>query len=163
VNVFAIRDGETSWSLSGQQTAMDIPLTEPGLATKTFGLVLCSLMQRAQETCKIAGLGDKSVIDSDLGEWSYSELRGADAETDLRGGAGLADIPGWCPGNETPEQVSARVDRVIARSHGCWQYRTIRARTRSACARSTQDWTAYRPRSTLSSEYRHSVCARLLT
>ena len=76
MNVFAIRDGETSWSLSGQQTAMDIPLTEPGLATKTFGLVLCSPMQRAQETCRLAGLGNKAVIDSDLGEWNYGDYEG---------------------------------------------------------------------------------------
>ena len=120
MNVFAIKDGETSWSLSGRHTATDIPLTEPVLATKTFGLVLCSPMQRAQETYKLAGLGDKAVIDSDLDEWSYSELRGADAQTDLRGGAGLSDIPGWCLGDETPEQVGARVDRVIAWSRGCW-------------------------------------------
>jgi probable phosphoglycerate mutase len=78
VNLFAIRHGETSSSLSGHHTGTtDIPLTEnsrlaqrvrPVLATKAFGLVLCSPRQRARETCELAGLGDKAVIDSGLVE-----------------------------------------------------------------------------------------------
>jgi probable phosphoglycerate mutase len=104
----------------------DVPLTENGrrlaqrmrrvLATKAFGLVLCSPMQRAQETCRLAGLGDKAVIDSDLGEWNYGHYEGLTPKQ-------IHEVaPGWlifrdgCPGGETPEQVRARVDRVIARS-----------------------------------------------
>ena len=77
MNVFAIRHGETVWSLSGLHTGTtDIPLTDNGhrlaqrmrpvLAGKPFVLVLCSPMQRARETCEQAGLGSKAVIDSDL-------------------------------------------------------------------------------------------------
>jgi probable phosphoglycerate mutase len=77
VNVFAIRHGETAWRLSGQHTGTtDIPLTDNGrrlaermqsvLAREAFTLVLCSPMQRAGETCALAGLGDKAVIDADL-------------------------------------------------------------------------------------------------
>jgi broad specificity phosphatase PhoE len=126
VNVFAIRHGETAWSLSGQHTSTtDIPLTENGrrlaqrmrpvLATNAFELVLCSPMQRARETCELAGLGDKAIIDSDLVEWNYGEYEGLTPQQ-------VDEVaPGWlifrdgCPGGEAPEQVGARMDRVIAR------------------------------------------------
>ena len=127
MNVFAIRHGETSWSLSGHHTGTtDIPLTENGrrlaqrmrpvLATKAFELVLCSPRQRARETCELTGLGDKAVIDSDLVEWNYGEYEGLTLKQIHE------VVPGWlifrdgCPGGEMPEQVGARVDRVIARS-----------------------------------------------
>ena len=127
MNVFAIRHGETVWSLSGQHTGTtDIPLTDNGrrlaeqmrpvLAKQTFALVLVSPMQRARETCALAGLGDAAVIDSDLAEWNYGEYEGLTPKQ-------IHEIaPGWlifrdgCPGGEAPEQVGARVDRVIARS-----------------------------------------------
>jgi broad specificity phosphatase PhoE len=134
VNVFAIRHGQTAWSRSGQHTGTtDIPLTDNGrrlaermrsvLAAEAFALVLCSPMQRARETCELAGLGDKAVIDFDLVEWNYGEY-----ETPKQIYEGLTPkqiqemAPGWlifrdgCPGGETPEHVGARVNRVIARS-----------------------------------------------
>lgn len=125
--MFAIRHGETAWSRSGQHTGTtDIPLTDNGrrlakrmrpvLAAEAFALVLCSPMQRARETCELAGLGDKAVIDFDLVEWNYGEYEGLTPEQ-------IQEIaPGWlifrdgCPGGETPEHVGARVDRVIVRS-----------------------------------------------
>ena len=81
VNVFAIRHGETAWSLSGQHTGTtDIPLTDNGrrlaeqirpvLAEEAFAIVLCSPMARTRETCELAGLGDTAVIASDLAEWN---------------------------------------------------------------------------------------------
>jgi len=71
--VFLIRHGETEWSLSGQHTGVtDIPLTEKGrraakqleplLAGLNFSLVLASPLQRAQQTCTLAGLGDRVKI-----------------------------------------------------------------------------------------------------
>jgi broad specificity phosphatase PhoE len=127
VNVFTIRHGETAWSLTGQHTGTtDIPLTNKGrrlaerlrpvLAKNAFGLVLCSPMQRARETCELAGLSDGSVIDSDLVEWNYGEYEGLTPKQ-------IREVaPDWlifrdgCPGGEAPEQVGARADRVIARS-----------------------------------------------
>ena len=122
-----VRDAARGESLSGQHTGTtDIPLTENGrrlaermrsaLAHKAFALILCSPMQRARETCALAGWGDQAVIDPDLLEWNYGEYEGLTRKQ-------IQDMaPGWlifrdgCPGGETPDQVGARVDRVIARS-----------------------------------------------
>jgi len=127
VNVFAIRHGETVWSLSGQHTGVtDIPLTDNGrrlaerirpvLATKVFELVLSSPMQRARETCQLAGLGDTAVIDSDLVEWNYGDYEGLTPRQINEAAPGWLIFRDGCPGGETPEQVGARVDRVIART-----------------------------------------------
>jgi probable phosphoglycerate mutase len=125
--VCLIRHGETEWSLSGQHTGVtDIPLTENGrkvakllapvLARENFALVLTSPLWRARETCELAGLGDRAEIDHDLIEWNYGEYEGLTPKQ-IHGRA-----PGWmlfsdgCPGGEAPEQVGARVDRVITRA-----------------------------------------------
>ena len=127
MNLFVIRHGETAWSLSGQHTGTtDIPLTDKGralakrlrpmLATEDFGLVLVSPRRRARETCEIAGLGGQAIVEPDLAEWDYGKYEGLTAEQIQ------AMAPGWlifrdgCPGGETPEQVGARADRVIARA-----------------------------------------------
>jgi len=127
MNVLAIRHGETVWSLSGQHTGTtDIPLTDNGrrlaermrpvLARHEFELVLSSPMQRAQETCELAGLGKRAIIDADLVEWNYGKYEGLTPEQIQ------AIAPGWlifrdgCPGGESPEQIGTRVDRVISRS-----------------------------------------------
>jgi broad specificity phosphatase PhoE len=126
VNVFVIRHGETAWSLSGQHTGTtEIPLTDNGrrlaermrpvLARNAFGLVLCSPMQRAQETCELAGFGDKAVIDPNLVEWNYGEFEGLTPKQIHERAPGWLIFRDGCPGGEAPEQVGARVDRVIAR------------------------------------------------
>ena len=127
MNVFVIRHGETAWSLNGRHTGTtDLPLTDNGrllakrlkpvLARNAFSLALCSPMRRARETCELAGFGDSAVIDPDLVEWDYGDYEGLTSKQ-------IHELaPGWlifrdgCPAGETPEQVSARVDRVIARS-----------------------------------------------
>jgi broad specificity phosphatase PhoE len=125
--VFAIRHGETAWSRSGQHTGTtDIPLTDNGrrlakrmrpvLAAEAFALVLCSPMQRARETCELAGLGDKAVMDFDLVEWNYGEYEGLTPKQIQEMAPGWLLFRDGCPGGETPEHVGARVDRVIARS-----------------------------------------------
>jgi broad specificity phosphatase PhoE len=123
---FLVRHGETEWSVSGQHTGVtDIPLTENGrkvarrleplLAKATFALVLTSPLHRARQTCELAGLGDCAEVDADLMEWNYGEYEGLTPKQ-IR-----AKAPGWmifsdgCPGGESPAQVGARLDRVIAR------------------------------------------------
>jgi probable phosphoglycerate mutase len=124
--VYLMRHGETAWSVSGQHTGTtDIPLTENGrrvakllqpvLTKETFALVLTSPLQRARETCALAGLGACAEIDRDLMEWDYGEYEGLTPQQIH------AKNPGWmiftdgCPGGESPEQVEARIDRVIAK------------------------------------------------
>jgi len=125
-NVFCIRHGETAWSLSGQHTGVtDIPLTDNGrklaerlrpvLENEVFDLVLVSPLQRARETCELAGLGEQAVIEPDLVEWNYGAYEG------LTPAQIHHKRPGWmifrdgAPGGETPDEIGARVDRVIAR------------------------------------------------
>ena len=127
VNVFAIRHGETAWSLSGQHTGTtDIPLTDNGrrlaermrpvLAKEAFALVLVSPMQRARETCELAGLGDGAVTDPDLVEWNYGEYEGLTPKQIRKVAPDWLIFRDGCPGGEAPEQVGARADRVIARA-----------------------------------------------
>jgi probable phosphoglycerate mutase len=127
VNVFAIRHGETARSLSGQHTGTtDIPLTDNGrrfaermrpvLAEKAFALALCSPLQRARETCDLAGLGDAVVIEPDLVEWNYGQYEGLTPKQIHEGAPGWLIFRDGCPGGEMPEQVGARVDRVISRA-----------------------------------------------
>jgi probable phosphoglycerate mutase len=127
--VYLIRHGETEWSVSGQHTGTtDILLTENGrrvarrlqpvLTKESFALVLTSPLRRARETCELAGLGEYAEIDRDLMEWNYGDYEGLTPQQIY------ANRPGWmvftdgCPGGESPEQVGARVDRVIARVRG---------------------------------------------
>ncbi len=126
LHLYLIRHGETAWSLSGQYTGRaDIPLTAHGedkarevgvrLRGTVFAHVLTSPLQRAQQTCALAGLGPVPVIDSDLAEWDNGDDEGrTPAEV-------LASRPGWnlfrdgSPHGETPAQISARADHIIAR------------------------------------------------
>jgi broad specificity phosphatase PhoE len=125
--IYLIRHGETEWSRSGKHTGVsDIPLTEhgrrqawllrPELIVANFQLVLTSPLQRARETCELAGLGERAEIEPDLMEWNYGDYEGLTSEQIH------VHRPGWTifddgggPGGETPEQIGMRVDRVIAR------------------------------------------------
>jgi len=125
--IWLIRHGETEWSLSGQHTGRtDIPLTAAGerhaeeigryLAGQPFALVLTSPLQRARETCRLAGYGGGAQIDPDLSEWDYGAYEG-------RTSAQIQEsAPGWTiwtspvPQGETIQQVAARASRVIERA-----------------------------------------------
>lgn len=124
--VYLVRHGETEWSQAGRHTGRsDLPLTRRGeeqarglkdrLATVPFELVLCSPLQRARRTCALAGLSDRSEITNEIAEWNYGEYEGL-TRVEVR-----SKRPGWnlfkdgAPGGESPEDVSARADAVVAR------------------------------------------------
>jgi beta-phosphoglucomutase family hydrolase len=126
MQVFAIRHGETAWSLSGQHTGTtDLPLTDNGrrlaarmrplLAKIPFALVLCSPMRRARETCELAGFGDRAVIDPDLVEWNYGKYEGLTPDQIEKVAPGWMVFRDGCPSGEAPDQIGARVDRVTDR------------------------------------------------
>lgn len=123
--VFIVRHGETEWSLSGQHTGTtDIPLTEHGrqvarllrpiLAKESFALALTSPLQRATETCRLAGFEKAVKIEPDLVEWNYGRYEGFTPEQIHKTAPGWLIFRDGCPGGEQPEEIGARVDRVIA-------------------------------------------------
>lgn len=125
--LWLIRHGETEWSRTGQHTGRtDIPLTSAGQAKasaigrfldgKAFSLVLTSPLQRARETCRLAGYGDIAQVEPDLMEWAYGAYEGRTSAEIRR------EVPGWniwthgVVGGETVEQVGERAGRVIERA-----------------------------------------------
>lgn len=124
--VVVVRHGETEWSKSGQHTGRtDLALTARGveqaeqlatvLAGRRFDLVLRSPLDRAAQTCELAGYGAQAEIDDDLLEWDYGEMEGR-TTSQIR-----EDRPGWTvwsgplPGGESIDEVATRADRVIGR------------------------------------------------
>jgi broad specificity phosphatase PhoE len=125
-DVWLARHGETDWSASGRHTGRtDIPLNETGreaarrltgvLAGQQFDLVLTSPLQRARETCELAGFGDRAEIDADLREWDYGEYEGITTAQIRESRPGWSVFEDGCPGGETLAEVSGRADRVIDR------------------------------------------------
>ena len=124
--IYVIRHGETEWSLSGKHTGLtDIPLTDNGrknakllqsaLAKRSFARVFSSPLQRARETCELAGLGEQAEIDQDLVEWNYGEYEGITSDQIHRKKPGWMVFLDGCPGGEKPEEVGIRVDRIIGK------------------------------------------------
>jgi probable phosphoglycerate mutase len=72
-------------------------------------------MQRARETCELAGFGNMTVIDDDLVEWNYGKYEGLTPKQIHETAPGWLIFRDGCPGGEAPEQVGARADRVITR------------------------------------------------
>jgi len=124
--IYLARHGETAWSRNGRHTGRtDLPLTERGernagrlrerLAGLTFAKVLTSPLQRARRTSELAGFGAVAEIDPELVEWNYGDYEGL-RTVDIR-----AKRPDWelfrdgCPNGESPPDIAARADRVVAR------------------------------------------------
>ncbi|MGO9894987.1 MAG: histidine phosphatase family protein [Bryobacteraceae bacterium] len=125
-DLWLIRHGETEWTLTGAHTGRtNLPLTENGkqqglavreqLGGRSFAVVLVSPLERALETCRLAGYGGQAVVDPNLAEWSYGSYEG-------RTSAQIqAERPNWTIWDQGPldgetiDQVAARAEAVIAR------------------------------------------------
>ena len=123
--LWLVRHGETEWSRDGRHTSTtDLDLTEKGvevactlkdrLEGQSFDLVLTSPRLRARRTAELAGFSDAEV-DDDLVEWDYGDYEGV-TTAEIH-----ETVPGWTvwthptPGGETAEQVTDRLDRVVAK------------------------------------------------
>lgn len=124
--IVIVRHGETEWSANGRHTSRtDLSLIESGreraaalrdeLSRREYALVLSSPLRRALETAELAGFGDRLEVVDELREWDYGEYEGL-TTPQIR-----EERPDWwlwrdgCPGGESPAQVAARADAVLAR------------------------------------------------
>jgi broad specificity phosphatase PhoE len=127
--LFLARHGDTAWTDSRQRTGRtDLPLNERGegharqlgerLQRFSFARVFTSPLQRARQTCALAGFAEVSEVDNDLVEWDYGQFEGK-LTTQIR-----KERPGWemfrdgCPNGESAHDVAVRADRFIARVRG---------------------------------------------
>jgi broad specificity phosphatase PhoE len=123
--LWLVRHGETEWSLSGQHTSRtDLPLTEEGelqavaigklLVGRQFDAVLSSPLQRAVNTAKLAGFGDRVQTTDALVEVDYGEYEGLTTKEIWERAPGWELFRDGSPGGETPEQVAERIDALLA-------------------------------------------------
>jgi probable phosphoglycerate mutase len=125
--LWLIRHGETEWSRSGAHTGRtDLPLTEAGrrqaqgiarcLAGRKFALVLTSPLQRARETCALAGYTQAAQVEPNLREWDYGDYEGLTSAQIREQSPDWSIWTGAVPHGETIEQVAARADAVLERT-----------------------------------------------
>lgn len=122
--IVLVRHGETEWSRTGRHTGnTDVSLTDEGRAKarllgdslrgRSFARVLSSPLERAIDTCRVAGFGDQVEEYPDLREWDYGIYEGI-STAEVR-----KEIEGWTvwthevTGGESIDELGRRVDRVI--------------------------------------------------
>jgi probable phosphoglycerate mutase len=124
--IVLIRHGQTEWSAAGKHTSYtDLDLTPDGeqqarvagkrLDGRSFAAVISSPRKRALRTAELAGLTVTETTE-DLAEWNYGEYEGITSATIHETRAGWSLWTDGAPGGESPEQVGARLDRVLARA-----------------------------------------------
>ncbi|KAG9100328.1 hypothetical protein FS749_015628 [Ceratobasidium sp. UAMH 11750] len=136
--LFLIRHGETEWSLNGRHTGRtDIPLTERGVsqvrtrAGKAVGpgklidpanveYAFTSPRQRASTTFELLfadapGGPPSHELTEECREWDYGEYEGLKPAEIQEVKPGFSIWRDGCPGGESPEQMTARIDGVVER------------------------------------------------
>jgi probable phosphoglycerate mutase len=123
--IVLVRHGETEWSASRRHTSVtELDLIDDGvaqakavaaaLAGRRFVAIVSSPRLRARRTAELAGL-EPTEVTEDLAEWNYGEYEGITTEEIHQ------HSPQWnlwtdgAPGGETPDQIGARVDTLLAR------------------------------------------------
>src|SRR6185295_2724255 len=128
--LYLARHGDTAWTDSHQHTGRtDLPLNERGqeharqlgrrLQRHPFAQVFASPLQRAAQTCELAGFRTGVVVDGDLIEWDYGSYEARLTKDVLKARPGWELFRGGCPEGESPYDVAMRADRVIARAQQC--------------------------------------------
>lgn len=126
--LYLVRHGETEWSRNGRHTSVtDLPLTTHGeaqaralnghLDPADFQLVLTSPRRRARDTAELAGFTEahEPEVDEDLVEWFYGDYEGLTSDEISE------TVPDWTiwsgpvPRGETADEVTTRLNRVVAR------------------------------------------------
>ncbi len=122
--LWLVRHGETEWSRAHRHTSRtDLPLTEAGrrsalglpgkLAGVAFDAAYTSPRLRATSTAQLAGFPDAERRE-EIVEWDYGDYEG------ITTAAIRERVPDWtvwshpCPGGESADQVSERLDRFLA-------------------------------------------------
>ncbi|MET0496411.1 MAG: histidine phosphatase family protein [Actinoplanes sp.] len=124
--IVLVRHGQTEWSANGRHTSFtDLELTSEGerqarvagerLAGRSFAAVISSPRRRALHTAELAGLAVSETTE-DLAEWNYGHYEGVTTATIHETNPGWSLWSDGAPGGETPDQVGARLDRVLARA-----------------------------------------------
>lgn len=124
VRLHFIRHGQTAWSLSGRHTGTtDLALDPQGLVEAgalagrlgglQFSHVLTSPRLRARQTCELAGLAAQARCEPDLAEWDYGDYEGLTTPEIVGQRDGWDLFRHGCPNGDSPDQVTARADRLI--------------------------------------------------
>lgn len=122
--IVLVRHGATDWTESGRHTGRtDLPLTDDGRAAAEalrvplgkwqFSRVVSSPSQRAVETARYCGLGDRAEVDDSLVEWDYGDYEGIRTIEIRKTRPGWTIWNGGCPNGESADDVGVRADRVI--------------------------------------------------
>lgn len=127
--IILVRHGETAWTISRKHTGTtDLPLNVQGedqakrlkakLAEFHIDHVFTSPLQRAKETCRLAGYLQRAKVDPNIVEWDYGDYEGLSSEEIQEQRPGWAIFKDGVPGGESIEDIGKRADHVLENLRG---------------------------------------------